>query len=135
MKVFYKKTQKDIKSSCVWGRRMLLYLEWYKITKLSLPFIPYYSLHSNVMQIKHLTVVVIETFIMYLGRMVFTNVVNENRKGRIDGIGFFCQVNSYSSFKTQVTLHQFHDVFQQFSDGTQYLSFIASAFVHALLYL
>lgn len=34
--------------------------------------------------------VVIETLIMYLGRMVFTNVVNENRNGRIEGIGFFC---------------------------------------------
>lgn len=47
---------------------------------------------------------------------------------------FFCLVNSYSSFKTQITLHSYTQFFQQSSDGSHYLPvFTASTFVPGYL--
>lgn len=75
----------------------------------------------------------IEIFTMYLWIKVFTNIKTEKRE--LTKAAFFCQANSYSSFKTQVTLPNSMQLFLQSSDGIHYLPlFTASALVHGLLY-
>lgn len=42
---------------------------------------------------------------MFLQRRVFTKSLIKIERGELTEAAFFCQVNSYSSFKNQVTLH------------------------------